>query len=158
MNLRFFRTLLVLMFVITLFATSFHEPAIFFRQTSTGPHGVRFPAGYVVKTGKQLALASLLGPFFGNFAVFANPLLIAGCILILLQKTRMAVNCLAWAVACALQTFQLMLLPYHEDEGGVSLSYMVHPLIGWYCWFGAILLALLLSLEQNWTERHRLSS
>ena len=146
------------MIVTTLFATSFREPAIFFRQMSTGPHGVLFPAGHVVKMGKQMALGSLLGPFFGNFAVLANPLLVAGCILIFLQRGRMAINCLAWAVICALQTFQLMLVPYHEDEGGVVLSYMVHPLIGWYCWFGAILLALLLALEQNWSARQRLSA
>ena len=116
---------------------------------SIGPHGVLFPDGHVVKMGKQMALGSLLGLFFGNFAVLANPLLVAGCILILLQRGRMAINCLAWALICALQTFQLMLVPYHEDEGGVVLSYMVHPLIGWYCWFGAILLALLLLLNRT---------
>ena len=143
-----------MLIIATLFAMSFCEPAIFFRQMSAGPRGVLSPAGYVVKMGGQMALGSLLGPFFGNFAVLANPLLLAGCILILFRRARTAVICLTWAIIFALQTFQLMLVPYHEDEGEVLLSYMVHPLVGWYCWFGAILLALLLALEQNWTARH----
>ncbi|AEU36712.1 hypothetical protein AciX8_2395 [Granulicella mallensis MP5ACTX8] len=116
---------------------------------STGPGGVEFPAGHVVKTGTQMALGGLLGPFLGNFAVLANPLLLFSCILVLLRRTRGAILCLAFAVPLALQTFQLMTMPYHEDEGGVLVSYMVHPLAGWYCWFGAILLALTLAVVEH---------
>ncbi len=150
MSLRSLRITLVLILVSTLFVISFHQPAILFRQMSTDstPH-ILHPAGLEVKTGIQMALGGLFGPLFGNFAILANPLLLAGCVLILGGKNRLAVRCLALAVLLALQTFQLMLLPYHEDEGGVMVSFMVHPLLGWYCWFGAILLAFLLAVERQ---------
>ncbi len=153
MGLRLFRTLLLLMIVIALYVVSFREPAIYFRQMSNGINHTQYPVGHVVKMGRQMALGSLLGPIFGNFAVLANPLLIVGCVLILLKRTQQAVTCLALALLFALQTFQMMVVPYHEDEGGVVLSYMVYPLVGWYCWFGAILLALLLAMEQKQAMR-----
>ena len=147
--------MLPLIGVIALFALSLQQPAILFRQVSTGPGGVEFPAGHVIKTGMQMAFGGLFGPFFGNFAGLANPLLLAGCILILLRRTRGAILCLAFAVPLALQTFQLKSMPYYEDEGGVMLSYMVHPLAGWYCWFGAILLALTLAIVEHFSLRRQ---
>ena len=153
MSLRSFRTLLFTVLALALFASSFALPAILFRRMSHGPGGRLWPAGLVVKTGKTMALGSLLGPLFGNFAVAANPLLFVGCILMLRRKTKAAIVCLGLAVLLALQTFQLMVLPYHEDEGGVLVSFMVRPLVGWYCWFGAMLLAFFLALEQRWLSR-----
>lgn len=149
MSLRSLRTLLFLALVFALFVISFPLPAILFRQMATGAGGLLSPVGQVMKTGKTMAVGSLLGPLFGNFAVLANPLLLAECVLILRRKARAAVICLALAVLLSLQTFQLMVLPYHEDEGGVLVSFMIRPLVGWYCWFGAIVLALLLALEQH---------
>ncbi|QHN03116.1 hypothetical protein FTO74_06845 [Granulicella sp. WH15] len=155
MRLPTFRTTLALIGVTALFALSLQQPAILFRRMSTaGPRNAMIPAGYVVKTGKQMALGGLLGPLLGNFAVLANPLLLVGCILILFRRTGEAILCLALAVIFALQTFQLRVQPYHEDEGGVFLSYMIHPLTGWYCWFGSILLALTLACVQQWSD-HR---
>ena len=155
MSLRSVRTMLLLLAVFALFASSFQGPAIYFRLMATDEHHSLYPQGHVVKTGTQMLLSSVAGPFFGNFAGMANPMLIVGCTFIVLRRSREAMRYLGLAVLFALQTFQLMVLPYHEDEGGVMQSYMVHPLAGWYRWFGAILLALAIAVEQHWSLRRQ---
>jgi hypothetical protein len=135
--------------IFILYVVSFCLPAIYFRTVSTNPTGsTPTPAGYTTKSGIQMAFASLCGPLVGNFAGLANPLMIAGCVLLFLRRGRPALICLALAAVFALQSFQLIFRPYYEDEAGVMLSYMLHPLVGWYCWFGAILLALALAALQ----------
>ena len=145
MRSRSLLTFVVLGVVLALYLESFRLPAILFDLTST-----RAPAplssGNLVRSGSKMALLSLFGPLMVNFAVLANPLLLAGGALLILRRTRAAVLCLAVAALVALQTFQLLLFPIPEDEGGVMHSYMVRPLAGWGCWFGAILLALALAL------------
>ena len=139
-------TLVVLGIVLALYAESFYLPAILFRETTTLGHLQTPAAGHLVRSGAKMASLGLFGPSLLNFAILANPLLLAGSVLLVMRRTRVAVLCLGGATLCALQTFQLLLFPIPEDEGGVMHSYMVHPLAGWYCWFAAILLALALAV------------
>ena len=152
---RFLLTLLVLALVLALYIKSFLLPAILFRETASTAGHVFGEPGNLVRMGSKMAFLSLFGPFLLNFAVLANPLLLAGGTLLLLRRAKMAVTCLALAALFALQTFQLLLFPIPEDEGGVNHSYMVHPLAGWYCWFTAILIALILAAYSQFVPERR---
>jgi hypothetical protein len=109
-----------------LYVQSFRLPALLFRQVASTGAVVRSLPTPVVKTGSQLLLASLAGPFLLNFAFFANPLLFVGWVWLWARRDRPALFCMAGAMLCALQTFQVRLFPYPEDEGGVMQSFLLH--------------------------------
>ena len=91
-------------------------------------------------TGLTMLLGGIFGPFKGNFAVLANPLLVFGWMLILAGHFRKAAIACGVAILFALQTFQLSVSGFYEDEGGSNIAYLTHPLIGWYLWVAAMLL------------------
>ena len=148
----------VLVVVLILYVASLSQPAILFRLASTAGGHVQMQAGTVVRSGAKMVFLSLFGPFLLNFAVLANPLLVAGGVLLLRRRTRAALVSLAVAALLALQTFQLLIFPIPEDEGGVMHAYMVRPLAGWYCWFAAILLALALALYSHFVPEQELGA
>ena len=157
MRRRFILTFIILGIVLALYFESFPLPAVLFCTTASHvrPAGVQSAArvcSETIRPGSRMAFLSLFAPFLLNFAGFANPLLLVGGTLLVLRRTRAAVGCLAAAALCALQTFQLLLFAIPEDEGGVMRSFMIHPLVGWYCWFAAILLALLLAVSLHMAE------
>ncbi len=92
-------------------------------------------------------MSSLFGPLWLNFAGVSNPLWLVGCVLLLRHKLRPARICLVLAVFLALQTFQLRFQPMSFDGGETALGFLIHPLIGWYAWFSALLLPLLSCLR-----------
>lgn len=143
------RTIVGLVGIFALYITSFFLPAAFFRTVVRNAAGVESPAGHREKHGTQMAFASIFGPLVLNFAGLANPLFIAGCVLLLTGKSKPAVWVLALALLFTLQTFQMLKYPFYEDEARVMVSYLVRPLVGWYCWTGSIALALALALGKS---------
>ncbi|MGI4831759.1 MAG: hypothetical protein ACRYFU_26795 [Janthinobacterium lividum] len=130
---------------VPLFILSFFLPAILFRSVKL--HESKYlPSGDMqVYSGSSMAMVSVFGPLSLNFAGVANPLWIAGCALLLARKSRPARLSLVLAALLALQTFQLRIQPLPYDEGEMVQGLLVHPLIGWYTWFTALLLPLVCS-------------
>jgi hypothetical protein len=79
-------------------------------------------------------------------AILANPLLLLGWSLFLMRRDRWAAATLGVALLFAMQTFQLRESGMYEDESGSNISYLNHPLIGWYLWVAAMLLPLAAAL------------
>lgn len=129
----------------TLYLASFFLPAILF--SSVTRHGNNYvPSGNMqVYYGSNMAMVSVFGPLSFNFAGFANPLWIVGCAMLLAKRVRAARLCFFLAACLALQTFQLRFDPLPYDEGEVVQGLLVHLLIGWYAWFTALVLPLLVS-------------
>lgn len=117
-----------------LWIVSLCVPALAFHE-NPGPN-----VSVVHHSGFEMMFASIFGPFELNFAILANPLLLISWILLGKQKFRATYITLGFALFFALQTFQLYVTPFMEDEGGSNKSYLTHPLIGWYLWMAAIIL------------------
>jgi hypothetical protein len=100
------------------------------------------PDPLITHTGWKMLLASAFGPPMGNFAIVANPLLLCGWVMLAIRRYRTAAIVCGVATLFALETFQLRWSGMYEDESGSNISYLTHPLLGWYLWLGAILLPL----------------
>ncbi len=142
----------VILVSIALWIVSLRLPAILFAEYSSTPHngallpqisGPTFPH---VCLGRTMLLTSLFGPFWLNFAGGANVAWIVGCIQLLRCRERPARIALLIALGLTLQTFQLRLVAFPFDEGGVMKGAFVHPLLGWYVWVASLALPLLLTL------------
>jgi hypothetical protein len=104
------------------------------------------PDPIITHVGWKMLLVSIAGPMDGNLAILANPLLLLGWSLFLMRRDRWAAATLGVALLFAMQTFQLRESGMYEDESGSNISYLNHPLIGWYLWVAAMLLPLAAAL------------
>jgi hypothetical protein len=104
------------------------------------------PDPLISHDGWKMLLVSVFGPLEFNFAGLANLFLPLGCIAFLLRRDRTAAILLGVALLFAMQTFQLIYSGIEEGESGDFQSYLVHPLLGWYLWVGAMLLPLAAAL------------
>jgi len=100
--------------------------------------------------GFVMFFMAIFGPFYGNFAVLANPLALVGLLMIISQKYRGAAITLFFAFLFTLQTHQLHSQKIYEDEGGANFSYMIHLLPGWYVWVLSILFPLAAAIYFKW--------
>jgi hypothetical protein len=107
-------------------------------------------AQLITHSGFVMFFMALFGPFYGNFAFFANPLLLVGWLMISAQKYRGAAITLFIAFLFTLQTHSLHSQRIYEDEGGVNFSYMTHLLPGWYVWLLSILFPLAAAIYFKW--------
>jgi len=107
-------------------------------------------AQVITHSGFALFFMALLGPIYGNFAFFANPLMLVGWLMIIAQKYRGAAISLFLALPFTFEIQQLHSHLVYEDEGGVNFSYMTHVLPGWYVWVLAILFPFAAAVYFKW--------
>jgi hypothetical protein len=134
---------------VLLYGASLLAPAISFaRVQGHHPH----PSHYVQiesKTGFEMLFSSLFGPFYMNFAGFANLLLVVSWWMLWFQHGRGTKVLLSLALLLAMQTFQLYSSGMPADEGSVMFYEMLRPLVGFYLWVASIAVPLAALLLQR---------
>ena len=118
------------------------HPALLFRFVSTDYRHIRVVGKTHIYTGIQMLHWSILGPFQGNFAGFANLLLWFSWLSLLIGQNKYLLTSSRWAAILSLQTFQIFLMPMPLDEGGVKHAELIHPLLGYYLWIASIVIVL----------------
>lgn len=129
----------LLIVAVMLYGAACFSPALSFRVFTESP------AAYKLEhlSGGALLVLGWLGLIQGQWAWLANPLLLAGWMLLLFRRPRaaLAVAVLALAVACL--TFTAKGQQFPHDEGDVSHMSLLRPLFGFYLWAASIALTVL---------------
>ncbi len=146
-NSTWVRVVLVLISV-ALFLIACLSPALVF----TGVNGQEVMPGFWI-----LAIG-WLGPSFGQFAWFANPVLFLSMLALLFRKRVAAFVLALVSLAIAANTWLLFSQPIPADEGGVNQLTLQHLHFGFYFWIASMLVvgfaALLLRLmDRRWRTR-----
>lgn len=107
--------------------------------------------------GLLLLLNGLLfGPYFKNFAAYANPLFWLGLGCFAGGGLKAARVLLLLALLVSLQTLQVYLVPLPMDEGIVVRGLLLYPHAGFFLWILGMDVPLLLA--HRWLEQQRTAS
>ena len=136
----------VALFVIALFlpALEFHGVNGSYVNSSANPgNAPGFDPTLDLWKGSTALISGMFGILDMDLAGYANPLLWAAWVLLLLNRLRAAAWCALIAGALSLLTFRLFSSPIPEDEGGVKHAILTHLHAGAWLWFASIFVALL---------------
>jgi hypothetical protein len=122
--------LIVLAVSIVLFALACASPTLIFLRNGTSDETW---AGYMV------LLLGWLGPFIGQFAWYANPVLFVGMITFLVRQWVATIVLIALSLLMAANTFLLFFQGVPADEAGVNMLTLQNLHIGFYLWIASIL-------------------
>ena len=121
---------IVLAVSLVLFALACASPTLIFLRNGTSDETW---AGYIV------LLLGWLGPFLGQFAWYANPLLFVGMITFLVRQWVATIVLIALALLMAANTCLLFFQEVPADEAGVNMLTLQNLHIGFYLWIASIL-------------------
>jgi hypothetical protein len=121
---------IVLAISVVLFGLACASPTLIFLRNGTSDETW---AGYMV------LFLGWMGPFIGQFAWYANPLLFVGTITFLFRKWIATLVFIALTLLMAANTFLLFFQEVPADEAGVNMLVLQNLHIGFYLWIASIL-------------------
>ena len=122
---------------LVLFAIACCLPALEFRNSSA-PNDVMF--------GARALVVGWSGVFAGVMGWYANPVRLAGLVLIAFRKPKLAALAGVVSIAIAASTFSHIGKELPGDEGNVTRTTIIRLLPGFYVWMGALVILHLAAL------------
>ena len=121
---------IVLAVSLVLFGLACASPTLIFLRNGTTDEPW---AGYMV------LFLGWLGPFIGQFAWYANPVLFVSMITFLVRQWMATLVLIALTLLMAANTFLLFFQEVPADEAGVNMLTLQNLHIGFYLWIASIL-------------------
>lgn len=120
----------ILAISLVLFGLACASPTLIFLRNGTSDETW---AGYMV------LFLGWMGPFIGQFAWYANPLLFLGMITFIFRKWLATLVFIVLTLLMAANTFLLFFQEVPADEAGVNMLTLQNLHIGFYLWTASIL-------------------
>jgi len=121
---------IVLAVSLVLFALACASPTLIFLRNGTSDE---------TWVGYMVLLLGWLGPFIGQFAWYANPLLFVSMITFVVRQWVATIVLIALTLLMAANTFLLFFQEVPADEAGVNMLTLQNLHIGFYLWIASIL-------------------